>query len=163
MNDFTELTKNIATTEDLNLILADITKAESFSYNSRVKHLSKALKGGVSGVFEEFLEKLDLDGKVPSSENEKAAYFSSLKSNLGKLPKMEIELAFSPDKSFIKKIVDFVREATNTEVILDINVKPNILAGVTIGYKGKFKDYSFSAKLDEVLKQKYAKRIHESI
>ena len=107
MDDFKELTKSVSTIEDLNLILADVTQAESFSYTSKVKYLSKSLKGKVSRVFEETLETLESTGKIPSSAGSRAAYFSKLKSKLRRLPKMEIELAFSPDESFIKKIANF--------------------------------------------------------
>lgn len=161
MDALSELTKNIVTVEDLNLILADVTQAESFSYTSKAKYLSRALKGKVSSVFEETLEKLELIGKIPSSADDRAAYFSKLKARLGRLPKMEIELAFSPSENFTKRIAKIIQENTNSEVILDINVKPTILAGATFGYRGQFRDYSFSAKLTEVLKQKYAKGLHE--
>ena len=163
MDAFTELAKNISTIEDLNLILADTNEAETFSYTSNTRHLSKSLKGKVSSVFEEALEKLESAGKIPSSADDRAAYFSKLKSRLGRLPKMEIELAFTPDEKFIRKIAKLIRESTNTEVVLDINVKSSILAGVTIGYKGQFRDYSFSAKLTEVIKQKYAKGLDENV
>lgn len=163
MDIFTELIKNVSTTEDLNLILADINEAESFSFTSEAKNLSKALKGKVSTVFEETLGKLEAAGKIPSSADDRAEYFSKLKSRLQSLPKMEIELAFTPDGKFIKKIALFIEGITDTKVVLDINVKTSILAGANIGYKGQFRDYSFSAKLEEVLKQKYSKGLHESV
>src|SRR3989338_7831946 len=104
MDAVTELTKKLATVEQLNLILADIAEAETSSYNSQAKDLSKSLKGKVSNMFEELVKKLEKEGVMPSTQEERSSYFAKLKSQLQGLPRIEIELAFSPREEFVVKI-----------------------------------------------------------
>src|SRR3990167_6522066 len=112
MDVITELTKKLSTVEDLNLILADIAEAERYSYSSQAKDLSESLKGKVSNMFEELVKKLEKEGVIPSTQEERSSYFARLKSQLQSLPKIEIELAFSPRNEFINKIAKFIRETT---------------------------------------------------
>ena len=163
MDAVTELTKKLATVEQLNLILADIAEAERYSYDSEAKDFSRSLKGKVSNAFEELVRKLEKERIIPASLEERSDYFAELKSQLQSLPKIEIELAFSPREEFINKISRFIRESTNSVQVLDIKVKPSILAGATFGYNGQYKDYSFSSRLADVLKQKYAGGLREDV
>ena len=85
MDVLKELTKNIYTVEDLNSLLADSTEAESASFSSKAKELSRSLKGKVSSSFEKTLEKLETQGSIPNSADQRAEYFSKIKSQLQNL------------------------------------------------------------------------------
>lgn len=158
-----ELVKNIVTVEDLNRLLADTNEAVSLSYNTEAEDFSGALKGKVSTPFQEELEKFEKEKLIPRSPDKRASFFEGLKTQLQALPKVEIELAFPPSEEFTKKVAKTVREIANSPIVLDISVKPSILAGVTLAFRGHFKDFSFAAKLAEVLKQKYSKGLSENI
>src|SRR3989344_9045634 len=114
-------------------------------------------------MFEELVKKLEKEGVMPSTQEERSSYFAKLKSQLQGLPRIEIELAFSPREEFVGKIARFIRESTNSVQVLDIKVKPSILAGATFGSNGQYKDYSFSSRLADVLKQKYAGGLREDV
>ena len=163
MTEIDDLVKNIVTVEDLNRLLADTNEAESTSYRSEAKHLSGSLKGKVSTIFQAELEKLERENKLPSSPDKRANFVEGLKTQLQSLPKVEIELAFTPSEEFTRKIAKAIREVANAPVVLDISIKPGILAGATLAFKGQFKDYSFASKLTEILKQKYSKGLHENV
>lgn len=163
MDIFKELVKNIATVEDLSKVLNETSEAESISFSSEAKKFSHALKGKVSSDFEDVVTKAETAGEIPQDSKGRAEYFSSLKTKLQGLPKIEIELAFAPSEEFSKKISSLIRETAKADAVLDVKVKPAILAGATLGYNGQYKDYSFSSKLDEVLKQRYSKGPNEEL
>ncbi len=151
--------ENIFTANHLFTLIDDIQEAESASYEVEVGLLSKRLGGKVSKSFQETLVKLEEAGSLPAFREEESDYFRELKDYLLKLPRVKIELAFAPSEKFVKKISDFINQGYSQKIILDISVKPAILAGAKIEYNGKFKDYSYTDKLQKVINDKYGKAL----
>ncbi len=155
-NNFKDFEEKISTTEDLNSLLTDISEAESASYSAGPNVLSHRLRGKVSPIFEAILQKFEQEKVIPESQEEKVEYFQKLRDYLQNLPKVRLELAFEPSGEFIKKMVTFIRNDSRKTTVLDIEVKPAILAGATIEHDGNYKDYSFSNKLEQLLKERYS-------
>lgn len=162
-NNFGDFEEKISTTADLNNLLADISKAESASYGAGPDVLSHKLRGEVSPIFEAILRKLENDKVIPESQEGRVEYFQKLRDYLQNLPKVRLELAFKPSSDFIKKMATFIRSDSGKTIVLDIEVKPAILAGATIEYNGNYRDYSYSSKLEQLLKEKYSGGLDASI
>lgn len=157
MNGFEKFAEKIITTDDLYLLLEGAREAEAASYEAGSDLLSNRLKGKVSALFEESLAKLEAAKNVPAPQEARVEYFRELKEYLQNLPKVKIELAFEPREEFVKKISDFINKDSKEKSVLDISIKPAILAGATIEHRGIFKDYSYPDKLRNVIKEKFAK------
>ena len=151
---FENFTKNLVTFQDLNTLLRDIEEAETAIFEVGSAILSKKLENKVSDNFEEALRQVEREGLLPKSQQGKQEFFKELKSHLLSLPKVKMELAFDPEPAFVKKISEFVGKSLNSPAVLDISVKPAIIAGATIEFNGMFKDYSYKDKLEQVLGEK---------
>jgi F0F1-type ATP synthase delta subunit len=162
-NNFGGFEEKISTTSDLNTLLSDISEAESASYSAGPNVLTRKLKGKISPIFEAILRKLEKEGTIPESQEGRVSYFQKLRDYLQNLPKVRLELAFKPNGSFIRKMATFIRSDSRKTVVLDIEVKPAILAGATIEHNGNYKDYSYSGKLEQLLKEKYSGGLDASI
>lgn len=160
---FKEFTTNINTVDKLNELLTDASEAETTSFVSSANHLSASIKGKVSKKFEEIIRNLEARNELPKSPEDRSKFFEGLKEYLQKLPRISLELAFNPTEKFVNKISNFLKEGSDSTPILDIQVKPNILAGTTIEKDGVFKDYSYTTRLDQILKQKYSQRTNENV
>ena len=160
---FKEFTTNINTVDKLNELLTDVSEAETTSFASSAKHLSASIKGKVSKKFEEIIRNLEARNELPKSPEDRLKFFEGLKEYLQKLPIISLELAFNPSDNFVNKISNFLKGGSDSTPILDIQVKPNILAGTTIEKDGVFKDYSYTTRLDQILKQKYSQRTNENV
>ena len=162
-NNFGAFEEKIFTVDDLNYLLSDISEAESASYSADSNRLSRKLKGKVSPIFESVLAKLENEKAFPESQEGRVGYLHELRDYLQNLPKIRFELAFKPSSEFIKKMAVFIRSNLGKTIVLDIEVKPAILAGVTIEYNGNYKDYSYSGKLEELLKERYSKGLDANV
>ncbi len=153
---FKEFIVNVNTTSKLNELLADAAEAETTAFASTAKHFSHSIKGKVSDSFAQIVGKIESQHKLPQHQEERSKFFEGLKDYLQKLPRINLELAFNPTDKFINKMSRFLEGDAGNSPILDIKVKPNILAGTTIEKDGVYRDYSYATKLDQVLKQKYS-------
>ena len=154
---FTDFLGKLRTTEDLYLLISDLEEAQDLVGKRSFDILSKRLKDRVSLDFLEQIKNLEKSKKIPLSQEDLAAYFKGLKEYLLNLPKMKIELAFEPSEEFTSKMARFIQESSSSKVILDISPKPSILAGVTIDYRGVFRDYSYVNKFQQIMKEKFSK------
>jgi len=78
-------------------------------------------------------------------------FFGSLKDILSKMPVVDLEFAFEPGEKFIADLSGWFNLRCKTPVIMDIKYNPKIMAGVIIGFKGNFKDYSVAKILKDKL------------
>lgn len=152
--DSGQFAQNLITTKDLYFLIDEVELAEVASSEAGEGSLSSKLKNKVSNVFEESLIKLEKAGSIPASQEARAEYFRRLKEKLLNLPKVKIEIAFEPSEEFVKKISDFINSSAKEKIILEISVKPSIIAGATIERGGIFRDYSYADKLEAVIKSK---------
>lgn len=74
-------------------------------------------------------------------------FFQGLKDALEKMPVVEISLAFEPNEKFIVLVSNKISIYSKKPVILDINYNPKIIAGLVIGFKGNYKNYSMEKML----------------
>ena len=118
------------------------------------------MKGKVSGGVWQIIQRAQSNDVIGSSHEERANYFRELAKYLASLPKIKVEFAFDPSVDFTDKVSKFINKDSVEKIVLDVSVKPEILAGAKIEFKGIFKDYSYREKLDQVLVEKF-KGTHE--
>lgn len=151
---FETFTNNVNTTKQLYQLMEAIEEAEGASFGiskGGIKRLQGKFPEGVWRV----LEELEKNSLIRLSQGGRAGYLQELQDYLAKLPKIKIEFAFDPSKEFTDKVSEFINRGSEEKIILDITVKPEILAGATIEFNGIFKDYSYKDKLSEVLRDKF--------
>ncbi|MDP3997754.1 MAG: hypothetical protein U1C49_02315 [Candidatus Andersenbacteria bacterium] len=70
-------------------------------------------------------------------------------SAIANLPAIDVHLAFSPTLAFTETLLAWLETHGPGPGIVRLKVKPDIVAGIVFGYKGKFFDFSLASKLRE--------------
>ncbi len=75
---------------------------------------------------------------------------SSLEKAATTLPVLTLHLAFDPDEATVSQLGAEVRAGfSSPTMLLDIKLNPNLIAGAALSWKGRLRDYSLKARLEE--------------
>lgn len=83
-------------------------------------------------------------------------YLTSFIEQIKILPEIDITIAYEPNNETLKAISQWFIISFNKQVLLNISVDRNLIAGAAINYKGKYRDYSFRNLFDEIVKKQLA-------
>lgn len=100
---------------------------------------------------------LDLIHKNDVDVSDTPAVIDFLTEMISKIDGFEqvgLTVAVEPSEDLIREIFDWVQTEIHEDVILKIDINPQILGGTQITYKGKYLDLSLSSKLEEIFKNK---------
>ncbi len=84
-----------------------------------------------------------------SNSSSVQAFLQELSKQVETLPVVTIQIAFSPKERTLNAIYNWFLYQLKKQVLLDIQVDPRLIGSATLSYKGNFKDYSLSKKLQE--------------
>jgi len=151
--------ENIETTEALNARVEDIEETKRWIYKQTTKSLNEKIKSRVSENFRSIIATLEASSELPNTRKELSAFFRGVMEYAEKTPSVKLNLAFLPSEEFLKKITKWLADELGKKVVVDISVDEKIIAGATIEYGGEYRDYSFAAKLNEVIEQGIVNRL----
>lgn len=144
---FDELIKKIKTKEELIFFLEEVAKARQTIFKDKELLLSKKVEGKVSGEFRELIERLEKEGIISENRRQQSVILEKLEKELQSLPEIKLEIAFSPDDNFLKRISQWFEKELGQKIILDLTINPKIVAGAIIEYRGNWRDFSLAKKL----------------
>lgn len=76
--------------------------------------------------------------------------FSGLESRISRLQILTMYLTFEPDEITLSQLGQAARTTFGfPALMLDIKLNPNLIAGTALSWKGRLRDYSLKAKLEE--------------
>jgi F0F1-type ATP synthase delta subunit len=75
-----------------------------------------------------------------------------LRKHLLSLPVVKLTIAFEPNQRLVDKLATFFSSIGRENVIFDILVDRNIVAGAVLEVNGAYRDYSVSKQIDQVIK-----------
>lgn len=151
---FQDFAKGIKTTEEIAILLDEISQAQKNVFKERGRTLIEKLKGKVSEEFEKFLEKLERENLIPRDSEGQFLFFEKFKKYLRGLPKIKLEIAFLPSDEFLNKISQWLKMQFNRKIILDLIFNPKIVGGAVIEFEGKYFDFSVSKEIDKIFEKK---------
>ncbi len=93
------------------------------------------------------------DFSVP--EPDRSEFLAKLENQISKLKVLRLTVAVSLPRASIRRICAWARKNVAPEVILDLVVDPQIVAGAEISWAGKYVDMSKQTALDQLLKPSY--------
>lgn len=73
--------------------------------------------------------------------------FSDLEDQTHNLPILTLYLTFEPDEATLAQISTFTRKLFSSNLLLDIKLDPNLIAGTALVWNGVYKDYSLRNQL----------------
>lgn len=75
--------------------------------------------------------------------------FAAFETSITKLTTLTLFLTFEPDETTVNQIGSYCRQNFNfPDLLLDIKLDPNLIAGTALVWKGVYRDYSLRAKID---------------
>jgi len=143
--------KNIMTAGDLVALVDDLNEINKLLYITGGQKLSQRVKGKVSEDVYEAVSILEKEGVLPAEPSKAEDYLGELLVYLQKIPRVALTIAFEPSTEFIRQIYDWFEKISPKKVVLDLRTRREIVAGAIIEYNGKYKDYSKTALMEEVL------------
>lgn len=151
---FEEFANEILTVEDLAFLLDEISILENLIFQNPDLPLSQKSKGKISKkllILVEKLEKEEFFYQKPEKEKE---FLENLKNYLLKIPRIKIEIAFEPEREFIREIANFFEKFLKRKIVLDIKVNPKIVGGIVFELEGKIFDFSLAKEIEKIIFQK---------
>lgn len=130
----------------LNAVLKDtftLNQLNSRLRTAKAQALKKFFGGGgdVSSLPQELTQQFTKDNVYK--------IFDDLDKLIQKIPVLTIYLTFEPDDGVISQIGTFARKTYSTNIILDTKLDPALIAGCALIWKGRKRDYSLRAKIEE--------------
>lgn len=80
-------------------------------------------------------------------------YLTSFIEQIKLLPELDITIAYEPNIETLKAISQWFIISFNKQVLLNIKVDRNLIAGAAINFNGKYRDYSIRNQLNEIIKK----------
>ena len=158
-DSYQKFVENVLTLEQLNVRVEDIEETKRWIYKLARKPLNEKIKSSVSENFRSLVSQLEVTGELPNARKELTAFFRGAIEYAEKIPSVKLTLAFFPSPEFLKKITSWLSNEIGRKSVVDVSVDEKIIAGATIEYDGEYRDYSFAAKLDEVIEQEIKNRL----
>lgn len=153
MNPKIDLSEFFITKNQANEFLQSINKVIDGLYEVNFKLenvLSEELGIDKKDKFLAFLR----ENKMSNSSQENLKDFlEKLQQTIREIPVVNLNIAFEPNQETLKSILQWFSFSLNKQVILDIKVERALIAGATINYNGKFKDYSVKLIFNKITEQ----------
>lgn len=118
---------------ELDVLLESIYKSPGFEETLK----TQVRKDTASGI-EEVVKDADIEKTL-----------RKLKKKLEEMEFVQITIAFDPSSENISKLSDWVKNNIDKNILIDLRVRPYIVAGATISYKGKYADYTLTKVFSE--------------
>ncbi|OGE64836.1 hypothetical protein A3I48_04475 [Candidatus Daviesbacteria bacterium RIFCSPLOWO2_02_FULL_36_7] len=138
----------------LSIILKDTYSLSQLKHRLRIlkSSLLKAFFGGENLTFSptqlSWLKSLPTEFYQKFNKDNVYQIFTEIEKEISKLKTLTIYLTFEPDELTLTQLGAYVRTNFGPNFLLDIKLKPDLIAGPALVWKGIYKDYSLKAKLE---------------
>lgn len=89
-------------------------------------------------------------------------YLTSFIEQVKIMPELDIAIAYEPNAETLKAISQWFIISYNKQVLLNIKVDKNLVAGAAINYQGKYRDYSYRNIFNEIVKKHLASVVNQN-
>ena len=94
------------------------------------------------------------DNKIPQGSNSALKdFFDKIREKISSMPVISLTLAFEPGEETLKILSDWFPLNINKQVLLDIKIDTNLIAGAYISFNGKYLDSSVRPIFDQTYKE----------
>lgn len=150
---------------DLDLTPFFKTKAQATDFNARLAGISAKIFETNFNLEQALLEEFGLAKKdkfmallhANKINTEKAsalqAFFTKVQDYINKLPVLSLTIAFEPKEKTLQALSEWFVMNLKQQMLLEITVDQNVIAGATINYKGKFTDGTIKPVFEKIMKE----------
>lgn len=139
------------------------TKSEAIDFSKRLAVISAKLYQTNFNLEKEVLAEFGLMKKDKFisllQENEVSTasvpalkdFFEKVQQTASTLPVLSLTLAFEPQEQTLSLLSQWFLLNIKKQVLFDITVNPSLIAGISLSYQGKYKDFSIKQKFDTLV------------
>jgi hypothetical protein len=139
------------------------TKAQAVDFTTRLSTISQAIYATDFNLEEALIDQFGLQKKDKfiallrnneikvDSPTALQEFLNQVGSLVSSLPTTSLTLAFEPDEEVLHEFSKWFFLNTSHQVLFDIQVDPNLIAGAAVSYNGKYKDLSVKPQFDQIL------------
>jgi len=154
--------------ENLDLSYFCKTKGQALDFSSRIAsiaetiyHTNFSLERSLTEQFgiqkkDRFISLLREQQIGIDQRNALKEFFSLLQEKVAFLPVLSLTIAFEPNEAVLQAVSQWFLINTKKQVVFDIQIDRSLIAGASLTFNGKFKDYSirtqFQSEVEDVLK-----------
>lgn len=149
-----DLITSLKTTQEVDDLSLEIDSLTSSLFAETKMSLDKALSSISQTTAKKITEIFLKNNFDMASKDDVRGFLNTLKDLIKKFKVIKLTLAFEVTRKTIENIHGFVSENIGVGYILDIEVDESILAGATIMFDGKYKDFTLKKTLEEVFESK---------
>jgi F0F1-type ATP synthase delta subunit len=149
----------------MNLDLSDFftTKAEAINFTSKLSTISQQvyatnfnLESALTDQFglqkkDKFMSLLRNNEVKTESNTGLQDFFKGIGEQIASLPVATLTLAFEPDETVLHNLSQWFYQNINKQILFEIQIDPDLIAGVTILYNGKSQDFSVRQKFNQIV------------
>jgi F0F1-type ATP synthase delta subunit len=141
------------------------TKAQAMDFNQRLSGISaKVYETNFnleSSLLDEFgIQKKDKfmtllrDNKInPESPADLKKFFGKIQTTINTIPVLSMTIAFEPKEKTLQALSEWFLMNIKKQMLLEVTVDTNLIAGAKLQYKGKFVDGSIKPLFDNIVQQ----------
>lgn len=85
-------------------------------------------------------------------------FFDTLRESVSSIPVASLTLAIEPNEDILKPVKEWFVLNLKKQVLLEIQIDPEIVAGAAINYKGKYHNSSIKPVFEEIFAQVFHKQ-----
>lgn len=152
-----QLCEIVRTRQEADLLKEDLEKLSSALFNTKTNPANEIDLYIPFDKKEKILSLLQTNGIGFQDLDKTQKFLSLIQESLSSIPVISLQIAFEPKKELIGSIQEWFFLKLKREVLLDINIKKELLGGTVIINNGVFRDYSLKKKIEEQFQQKAAK------
>lgn len=140
------------------------TKEEALDFSARLKKISEKVFENDFSVEKAFMEQFGIkkkekfitllrDNNINTESNSHIGdFFNKVQEKLSSLASVSLTIAFEPTEQTLKFLSEWFLVNTKKQVLFDIKVDRNLVAGALISSNGKYLDFSVRQKFDQLVK-----------
>lgn len=139
------------------------TKAQALDFSTRLTavigqlyennfNLEQALSDAFGIQKKEKFMKLFRENNVNTEKVDALkAFLLKMQDTVSKLPVLELTIAFEPKEKILQAITDWYALTTKKQILLNISIDPELIAGAKINFKGRYLDASLKPVFEKIL------------
>jgi F0F1-type ATP synthase delta subunit len=150
--------------EEINLSEFFHTKAQANDFSARLSAIVEKIYQTDFNLDKMLIEEFGLQKKDKliiflrnnkvntQSSSELNSFFNKLIEDISKLPILSLSIAFNPKEETLRILSEWFLLNYKNQVLFEITINPDLVAGSAISFNGKYRDYSVKPKFEKIIK-----------
>jgi len=147
---YTTSLKNVATREDIEVLIAEISRLLSSTYSSEKDSFLGTLKEDIGALCAENISEVMKDrGISPNSMKEVREFLNKFREDLKDVEYIRLVVPFEMSPSFVQEVFEWVKNNVGSSTFLDIERNRELMGGPVVIFRGKYVDMTMKKTFED--------------